>query len=83
MTPNWCWLEEWGSRKELIIFDNGGEFNNNEMHEVASMLNIKISTLRESPWSNGLCERKHQIIDRMLEIIVEKNPHMNLKTFLA
>ena len=69
---------------EAIFFDNGGEFNNNEVHEVASLPNVRISsTPAESPWSNGLCERNHQITDRMLEILVEENPHTNEKLLLA
>lgn len=73
----------WGVM-EGIFFDNGGEFNNDEVREVASLLNVKISsTPAESPWSNGLCERNHQITDRMLEILVEENPHTNEKLLLA
>ena len=69
---------------EGIFFDNGGEFNNDEVREVASLLNMRIfSTLGESPWSNGLCERNHQITDRMLEIPVEENPHTNERLLLA
>ena len=42
---------------EGIFFDNGGEFNNKEMREIASILKVRISsTPGESPWSNGLCE---------------------------
>ena len=58
---------------EGILVDNGGEFNNEEIREMLSILNIKISsTPGESPWSNGLCERNHQITDRMSEILVEQ-----------
>ena len=35
---------------EGIFFDNGGEFNNDEVREVASLLNVRISsTPAESP----------------------------------
>ena len=69
---------------EGIFFDNGREFNNDESREVASLLKVRISlTPAESPWSNGLCERNHQITDRMLEILVEENPHTNEKLLLA
>ena len=69
---------------EGIFFDNGGEFNNEEIREVASILNVRISsTPSESPWSNGLCERNHQITDRMLEILVDENPYLKEKTLLA
>ena len=73
----------WGVM-EGIFFDNGGEFNNSEMREVASILNIQLSsTPAESPWSNGLCERNHHITDRMLEILTEENPKTDQNTLLA
>ena len=73
----------WGVM-EGIIFDNGGEFNNSEMREVASILNIQLSsTPAESPWINGLCERNHQITDQMLEILTEENPKTDENTLLA
>ena len=69
---------------EGIFFDNGREFNNDEIREVASLLNVRISsTPVESPWSNSLCERNHQITNRMLEILEEENPHTNEKLPLA
>ena len=73
----------WGVMEGILV-DNGGEFNNEEIREMSSILNIKISsTLGESPWSNGLCERNHQITDRMLEILVEENPKSDEKILLA
>ena len=78
------WIAAGWGVMEGIFFDNGGEFNNEEIREVASILNIRISsTPSESPWSNGLCERNHQITDRMLEILVDENPHLKEKTLLA
>ena len=54
------------------------------MLEVASILNIQLSsTPAESPWSNGLCERNHQITDRMLEILTEENPKTDENTLLV
>ena len=59
----------WGVMKSAL-FDNGREFSNHEMREEASILNIETCTTpSESPWSNGLCERNHQITDQMLEIV--------------
>ena len=50
-----------------ILTDNGGEFNSEEMREVASILNVKVcTTAAESPFQNGLCERVHAITDSML-----------------
>ena len=73
----------WGVMKS-VLFDNGGEFSNHEMREVASILNVETCTTpSESPWSNGLCERNHQITDRMLEILEDENPNTDLDTLLA
>ena len=73
----------WGVMKS-VLFDNGGEFSNNEMREVASILNVETCTTpSESPWSNSLCERNHQITDRMLEILEEENSDTDLDTLLA
>ena len=73
----------WGVVKS-VLFHNGGEFSNHEMREVASILNIETRTTpSESPWSNGLCERNHQITDRMLEILEYENPNTDLDTLLA
>ena len=56
------WIAAGWGVMEGIFFDNGGEFNNEEIREVASVLNVRISsTPGESPWSNGLCEQNHQI----------------------
>ena len=64
--------------------DNGGEFSNSEIREINRILNIEIlTTPSESPWSNGLCERNHQITDRMLEILIEENPRSDINTLLA
>ena len=52
----------WLGCHEEILFENRGEFSNHEMRE--ELLNVETcTTLSESPWSNGLCERNHQIID--------------------
>ena len=58
----------WGVMEGILV-DSSGEFNNEEIREMSSMLNIKISsTPGESPRTYGLCERNHQITDRILEI---------------
>ena len=77
------WVAVWGLMK-YVMFDNGGEFSNSEMREVTSILNVEVyTTPAESPWSNGLCERNHQVTDRMLEILEDENPRVHLSTLLA
>ena len=65
-----AFLSEWCSIfgvPKAILTDNGGEFINAELQEVESMLNIQVlTTAAESPFSNGTCERNHQIVDSIL-----------------
>ena len=54
------------------------------MREVPGVLNVETCTTpSESPWFSGLCERNHQITDRMLEMLKDKNPNTDLDTLLA
>ena len=56
------WIKWFGPAKKFL-WDNGGEFLNNEVVELAEKCNIVIkATAAESPWSNGLCERHNAII---------------------
>ena len=67
-----------------LKFDNGGEFNNDEMREVSDCLGMEIKTTgAESPWQNGLCERNHAVTDRCLEKIMDENPKIELEIALA
>ena len=48
-----------------ILVDNGGEFANNELNDLSEQLNFEICvTSAYSPWSNGLCERNHAVVDK-------------------
>ena len=50
-----------------ILSDNGGEFNNREMQDMAENLNTEVlTTAAESPWSNGICERHNAVIGGMV-----------------
>ncbi len=49
-----CWISIHGPPKRLFS-DNGGEFNNEEMRDMAEKFNIEVKTTAAySPWSNGL-----------------------------
>ena len=54
---------------EKFLFDNGGEFNNPEVLDLAEKHGMKMHgvTAAHSPFSNGLCEKNHEIVDRMME----------------
>ena len=50
------------------LFDTGGEFNNPEVLDVAEKHGIRMhgTTAAHSPFSNGLCEKNHEVVDKMM-----------------
>ena len=58
-----------------IYSDNGGEFNNEEVHTMAENFNFEIKTTAAfSPWSNGLLERHNKTLTEiMLKIKMDQN----------
>lgn len=74
----------YGVPKKGILTDNGGEYNNEEVREMASMVNINVATTgAESPFQNGLAERNHAIVDSMLEKLVFENPSVPVDILLC
>ena len=64
------WVRIFGHPK-YFLFDNGGEFINDEVEELCEKFNISIrTTAAESPWSNGLCERANDILADMVEKVM-------------
>ena len=66
-----CWVLGKGIGPGIpgkFLFDNGGEFNNSQVIDLAEKYGIKMhgTTAAHSPFSNGLCERNHEIVDRMM-----------------
>ena len=60
------WVSIYGV-PEMILSDNGGEFNNSQVRELGEKLNLKLkTTAAESPWSNGLVERHNLILGEMI-----------------
>ena len=58
-----------------VYSDNGGEFNNDELRNVASILNMKVhTTAAECPFQNGLCERIHAVTDMILAKLEAQYP---------
>ena len=69
---------------EKILCDNGGEFANAEFMDMCENLNIRmICTAAESPFSNGLCERNHAIIDETVMKIMADQPTCSLQVALS
>ena len=64
------WIAIFGTPKKFLT-DNGGEFSNSALLELAESMNIRImTTAAESPWSNGIVERHNATLAEMLRKIV-------------
>ena len=66
-----CWVLGKGIGPGIpgkFLFDNGGEFNNPKVIDLAEKHGIKMhgTTAAHSPFSNGLCEKNHELVDRMM-----------------
>ena len=77
------WIRYFQKPKEIIT-DQGTEFTGAVIMEAMSKLDIKIhTTAAYSPWSNGLCERNHALVDNILSRVLTDFPDMDLETALA
>ncbi|XP_071317640.1 CD166 antigen homolog A isoform X1 [Trachinotus anak] len=60
------WISVHGPPQKLFS-DNGGEFNNDEVRDMAENFNIEIKTTAGySPWSNGLLEQHNQTLSEII-----------------
>ena len=60
------WISVHGPPQKLFS-DNGGEFNNEEVRDMAENFNIEVKTTPAySPWSNGLLERHNQTLTEVI-----------------
>ena len=77
------WLPIFG-RVDKILTDNGGEFNNEELREAASLLNVQLlSTGANSPWQNGMMEKNHGTTDSVTVAVKREFPAMSLEVALS
>ena len=77
------WMPIFG-RVNKLLTDNGGEFNSDEMREVASSFNMELRTTgANSPWQNGMVERNHATTDVIINAIKRDYPKMRLEVALA
>ena len=51
---------------DMILSDNGAEFNNSLFLNMAEQFTLKI-TVAEFPWSNGMVERHSGILAKSIE----------------
>ena len=56
---------------DKFYFDNGSEFNNPIIIDLAEKFGVSLhgTTAANSPYSNGLCERNHAVVDHMIRKI--------------
>ena len=67
-----------------ILSDNGGEFSNDEMREVASVLHVRLfTTAADSPYQNGICEKVHGVVDSTYEKLEAQCPRTDKSVLLA
>lgn len=77
------WIAVHGPPK-VLISDNGGEFNNDEFHDMCENFNIEVKTTAAySPWSNGLLERHNQILSNILLNIMSDKKDLDWETALC
>ncbi|XP_045105480.1 uncharacterized protein LOC123500989 [Portunus trituberculatus] len=78
------WLGSGLGAPRKFLCDNGGEFANSTFLDMCENMNICIMhTAAHSPFSNGLCERNHAVIDEMVNKIIAEQPDLSLKVALA
>ena len=77
------WISVFGVMENLLT-DNGGEFNNEELREITSLLNLKSinTTGAESPFQNSLCEHVHAVTDMILCKLHAQYPKTPLNVLL-
>ncbi len=69
---------------DIILTDNGGEFINEAMKEVCSVLNVyHMTTAANSPWQNGTCEKHHALCDCVIGCLRRDYPKMSLEQAVA
>lgn len=78
-----AWVGTFGKPKKILT-DNGGEFANTDFLSMAQNLDIEVlTTPAYSPWSNGLCERNHCVIDENVAKLLQENPTLSLEVALT
>lgn len=66
-----CWIRIFGPMR-TIFSDNGGEFSNEILRNMAENFNITVKcTAAESPWSNGTCERLNAVLGDNVQKILD------------
>ena len=78
------WIDSGFGAPNKVIVDNGGEFDNAEYLDAMGQYNIEVcATGAESPWSNGVCERNHAVVDLMVEKMMLEDDKLQVDEALA
>ena len=78
------WVSVGYGRPKRMWTDNGGEFNNDTVRQLAEALGCKVETgAGYAAWMNGLNERNHSVVDRCFAKIIKENPKMDPVVALA
>ena len=78
------WLGTGLGPPQKFLADNGGEFANSLFLEMCENYNIQVMhTAAYSPFSNGLNERNHAVVDEMVRKILSGQPQCSLEVALA
>ena len=75
------WVREGAGIPDKGIFaDNGGEFKNPQMKEVAAKYGLSLRlTAANSPWSNGKNERNHYTCDIIIDKLMDEDSKLSLE----
>ena len=76
-----CWILGKGIGPGMpitFLFDNGREFANPQIIDLAEKFGLPLSnvTAAYSPYSNGICERNHAVVDRMMAKMMAADPSL-------
>ena len=76
------WVSIFGAAN-MFLMNNCGEFANDEMRELGNQFGINTKhTVAYAPWANGINERNHASIDKMMEKMLEDLPQLSEETTL-
>ena len=77
-----CWISVFGVFK-ATLHDNGGEFISRAFSQMADLLMIEDRTgAAHSPWSYGIVEKHHAVVDKTFEALKRDYPHYSDSTLL-
>ena len=78
------WISLGFGAPNKVLVHNGGEFANPDYLDAMQAYNIEIcATEAGSPWSNGICERNHLVVDLMVAKLKEDFPRMNINSVIG